>query len=183
MSDTAQTDVFDPMSLAANRAGELTSSQIAWVRRRAVLTAAITSLWVSLLTWALNAGVPISSGGRAPVSIGTWVVVAVVVAAIGLGWYFYATRGIRAGRVASTDGTILKELPIPLRGGALNSMRVGAKRFTMVRKALYDAAPDSGNVRIYFMVGDHKAVNFEVPAAAHRSGFGDVTSPGSPRPL
>jgi len=44
----------------------------------------------------------------------------------------------------------------------LFSMTVGTHRFTHVPAALYDAAPDSGRVRLYFRIGDRVAVNFEV---------------------
>jgi len=96
---------------------------------------------------------PASAGAVHAVPLAQWVVVAVVATGIGLGWYLYATRGLRPGRVSRVEGAIHKEEPmlVPLRGSRLYrfSFTIGAHRFTGVPARMYDGAPDSGRVRLY----------------------------------
>jgi hypothetical protein len=85
-------------------------------------------------------------------------------------------RDLRHGRVQAVTGTITKEQESAMDADSTSVyiLKVGDQRF-IVPAVTFEAAPPTGQVRLYYLPGSRKVVNLEA--------FTDGTPTGAPRPL
>jgi hypothetical protein len=85
-------------------------------------------------------------------------------------------RDLRHGRVQAVTGPITKEQEsaMDVDSTSVYILKVGDQRFT-VAAVTFEAAPRSGQVRLYYLPTSRKVVNLEA--------FTDGTPTGAPRPL
>jgi hypothetical protein len=85
-------------------------------------------------------------------------------------------RDLRHGRVEAVTGPITKEQEsaMDVDSTSVYILKVGDQRFT-VAAMTFEAAPGSGQVRLYYLSASRKVVNLEA--------FTDGTPTGAPRPL
>jgi hypothetical protein len=85
-------------------------------------------------------------------------------------------RDLRHGRVQAVVGPITKEQEsaMDVDSTSVYVLKVGGQRFT-VAALTFEAAPRSGQVRLYYLPASRKVVNLEA--------FTDGTPTGAPRPL
>ncbi|MGD0018114.1 MAG: hypothetical protein ABSD62_02570 [Candidatus Limnocylindrales bacterium] len=166
MAQTTTLDTYSAADIETNRAGRLSDSQ------RRYLRSAARSFSRSMLTGAVLAavigGLLATSNGPAP---NAWARPAAT-AAFFLGalvCLFFAFRpnpeagDASAGRVDAVEGAIGKRHYSSSSGNSSSTtylLELGEKRYE-VGRAVYDAAPDSGWVRLYVTPRSHKVVNFE----------------------
>jgi len=163
---SAATNPFAPDSLDANRAGRLTDAQRKFLRgssrgyRVSELQFAGIATVIGLLVW--FAPGPARYATTKPL-IG---IVCIVIAAFLVARSFIGadalTRDLRSGRVESADGAITKWI---VQGSGHNTfathyIRVAGHRVEASRSA-YDAAPEAGIVKIYYLPNTQRLVNLE----------------------
>jgi hypothetical protein len=85
-------------------------------------------------------------------------------------------RDLRHGRVQAVTGTITKEQESAMDADSTSVyiLKVGDQRF-IVPAMTFEAAPSTGQVRLYYLPASRKVVNLEA--------FTDGTPTGAPRPL
>jgi hypothetical protein len=85
-------------------------------------------------------------------------------------------RDLRHGRVHAVTGPITKEQEsaMDVNSTSVYILKVGDQRFTVAAKT-FEAAPGSGQVRLYYLPASRKVVNLEA--------FTDGTPTGAPRSL
>lgn len=173
-----------PEALDPNRRGVLGDAQrqafrrLSWDRRKNELTAA-GFLTAGSLVVAIYGSASAFDGQRVLVSvvglaIAAFLIVRAIVGSDAL------TRDLRAGEVRSVEGAIAKSY---LSGGRTRStyfLDVGNRRF-VVASGTYEAAPDAGHVRAYYLPRSGKLVNLErLPGAPPQRG---ADLPGALRSL
>jgi hypothetical protein len=163
---TAALNPFPPEALEANRRGEMSEAQrrgfgaLSGSRRRSELSSAAFLVAGALVVVffasprsspAMRAGIPLAC-----VAIAAFLVARSIAGSDAL------TRDVREGRVESVEGAIGKS-----RGGGGGGrsvttyfLRVGDKLFK-VTPAPYQAAPDAGLVRLYYLPRSRKVLNLE----------------------
>lgn len=159
------TSSFPAAALEINRAGTLSDEQrttlTAYVRHSRgndpVLAAAAAILGLVLLTTAGAAGIP----WIAPFGVAAFVVAAGLV----LGWagvFSPVLRDVRAGRVESAEGALRKEHHWVSPASRANTyyLDVGGRRLVTTR-ASYEALPDAGIFRLYYVPRSRRVVNVE----------------------
>jgi hypothetical protein len=161
------TSIFPPEALDANRSGALTPEQCLRFRRFAYLNRG-TQLMMSI--------VPLALGGlllrqTTPV-LGSWTPIAGIAAlGVGMAIVLHAfgignrlIQDVRAGRVESLEGAIRKQQGIAQGRAATprtNYLVVEGKRFP-VGAAGFEAAPDAGYVRLYYLPRSRRVANLEI---------------------
>jgi hypothetical protein len=85
-------------------------------------------------------------------------------------------RDLSHGQVQAVTGPITKEQEsaMDVDSTSVYILKVGAERFTVAEK-IFEAAPGSGQVRLYYLPASRKVVNLET--------FTDGTPTSAPRPL
>jgi hypothetical protein len=175
---------LNPLSseaLDSNRRGQLTAAQrsgfvgLLQQRNRNAL-----GIGAALLAVAVFVGI-FATSYTSPV----WRI-AIVVVALGIGVSLVLRvltggdkalgRDLRHGRVQAVIGPISKEQEsaMDVDGTSVNILKVGDQRF-IVPAMTFEAAPRSGQVRLYYLPASRKVVNLEA--------LTDVTLPVVPRPL
>lgn len=167
-------DVFMPEALDANRRGDLTDAQLrgfrglSHYRRKSALGSAAL----------LVAGAVLVGGFASPSASPTLrvliPVVCLVIAAVLVTRSIAGTdalsRDLRRREVQFVEGAIGKSRIGGGRAPDVVYLDVGDKRFK-VSPATYDAAPDAGYVRLYFLPRSRKIVNLEIlPNPAFENG-------------
>lgn len=161
------TTTLHPDFLEANRAGHLGDVQLERLRAydrdpaRSNLRFAALLVVVAVVLFASH------SPGR-----NAWARPFLGAAALaGAGWLLLRSRGIGgrlahdldAGRVESAEGAILKDRSSVGGGGrsaTVYTLEVGGQRFSVAR-GTYDAAPEGGIVRLYYLPRSRHVVNLE----------------------
>jgi hypothetical protein len=163
---TTGTDPFLQDALEANRAGELTNRQRD--RLRPIARSARQSMLIAAVVFAVAAAMMLFDRDFSLPEVfrvalaGASVVLAVFFllrAAVGAD---ALTRDLRHRRVQSTDGAIGKRSSSPSGRGSrrLYWLDVGDGSYR-VSYAGYQAAPDAGMVRVYFLPRSRRVVNLE----------------------
>ncbi len=158
---------FPADALDANRRGELSDSQrrgfgsLSGSNRRGALSSAAFLVAGSLLVL-FFASATASPMLRFLVPVAGLAIAAFLVLR-SIGGTDALTRDVARGRVESIEGAIGKRR-LGVMGGAREVttyfLDVGDRTFK-VHMATYDAAPDAGIVRLYFLPGSRKVVNLE----------------------
>jgi len=161
---------FPTDALDANRRGELTPLQFARLRglegyrRKSALHGAFL-LVVAALLIGFFASPSMSVPLRVLVTSGCLAIAAFLVIRF-LGGADGLARDLRRPRVQCVEGAIGKKHVPAEHGEGLHFLEVGDRRFS-VAPLTYQAAPDAGHVRIYFLPLSRKVVNLErLPGAA-----------------
>jgi hypothetical protein len=159
-------DVFDPGAIDANKAGRLADDQRKWLRnlssgsRRGSLTAALVCAVLGLLL-IFAAGPPQYAVTKPLLGFGFMVVAG-----------FLFVRGILGADALTED---LRDRKVDVVEGAISKRRVSTGgRSSRVTHYIdvegecleafhdqYEAAPDAGWVRVYYLPHSHRVVNFE----------------------
>ncbi len=158
---------FRADALEANRAGRLTDAQARELRARAsstrkellVLAVGFAVIGVVVLTG------PGPASGAAVRLIGgvAGLVIGAALAVAGLPVGSALARELRDPRVDTVEGAVLRnERRVHAAGSsrATYSITVAHRRYA-VDRALFDATPDAGHVRIYVLPRSHTVVNLE----------------------
>ena len=157
-------NAFAPDDLDANRAGRLTDSQRKWFRgsargfRVAELQFAGLATVIGLLVW-FAPGPARYATTKPLVGIGCLILAGFLLARSFIG-ADSLTRDLRAGRVDSAEGAISKWTISQRSGPAIHMIGVAGHKIRAARDA-YDAAPDAGIVKVYFLPASHRFVNME----------------------
>ena len=165
MTDTT---VFTPAALEANRSGRLSDDQrkqwrsVSRGNRKGELGFALALVIIGLLV-ALAPG-PAKYATVKPIIGAVCLVIAVVLVLRAVTGSDSITEDVRAGRVESVDGAITKA-HITTHGSRGSSTTthyfdVAGKRME-VWTSMYEAAPDAGYVRVFYMPRSRRVVNFE----------------------
>jgi hypothetical protein len=159
-------NAFQPDAVEANRRGELTESQRRGFRaqsnsdRRSALGLAAVFLAIAVLVgfFAASSASPLS---RAVITV-VALLVALFVGLRAIVGFDALTRDVRAGRVQSIEGAIGKRGSLTTGRAARQHklLEVGTQTFKVMR-GTYEAAPDAGFVRVYFLPRSRKIVNLE----------------------
>jgi hypothetical protein len=161
---TTATNAFAPDALDANRAGRLTDSQKSWFRgsargyRVAELQFAGLATVIGLLVW-FAPGPARDATTKPLIGIACLILAGFLVARSFIG-ADSVTRDLRAGRVDAAEGAITKWTISQRSGPAVHMIGVAGHKIRTARDA-YDAAPDAGIVRVYFLPASHRFVNME----------------------
>ncbi len=166
-----------PDAVEANRRGLLGDAQrqafrrMSWDRRKNELTVA-GFLTAGAVVVALYAAPSAFHGQRVLVSviglaIAAFLVVRAIVGSDAL------TRDLRSGEVRSVDGAIGKSHLSGGRARGAYFLDVGGRRFG-VATSTYEAAPDAGYVRAYYLPRSRKIVNLERLPSAPLDHGGDL---------
>ena len=163
----SRADPFPKDALETNRGGQLTTAQrdrlrpIARYTRQSMFGAAVVFVVAAAMM-----------RFDRDLSLPAVVRVALAVACLVLAAYFLMraivgndalSRDLRHMRVESTEGAIGKRAGgYQSRGGRrFYYLDVGDGRFRVASRASYDAAPDAGMVRVYFLPRSRRVVNLE----------------------
>jgi hypothetical protein len=159
---------FPPSALTENAAGRLTDQQrTRWrqmsrgMRKAELSFAAIFAIIGALVAFAPG---PAKDATIKPlIGLGCLVIVVVLVVRALTGGD-KITADVRAGRVQSIDGAIAKHV-IHSQSGESSSeshfLDVGGRRFETGPLG-YEAAPDAGYVRLFFLPRSHRVVNLQL---------------------
>jgi hypothetical protein len=166
---TVSGNPFPPEALEANRSGRLTEAQLAQLRAQARGTRR-GELWGAAALLAIGAFVIYSSAqGRADLTITLigigCLAVAVVLLMRSVIGTDALTRDVRSPRVQMVEGAILRQShQLSSSSGSGSSsyytITVAGER-CKVDRATYEAAPEMGYVRLYFLPRSHHVVNLE----------------------
>jgi len=160
-------DPFPAADLESNRAGRLTPDQRKGfgnlergIRKDRVMLGLIMGV-ISALIFTSNG--PTTNALERPAFGAVFAALAVALVAYGLVITDSLTRDLRAGAVQSVEGAIGKHTDYS--HGSHSSitwyyLEVGGRNWE-VGSLTYDAAPDVGWVRLYFLPRSHKVVNLE----------------------
>jgi hypothetical protein len=167
MTGTAGAGPFPADALDANRQGRLTDAQRkTWrgVDRRWGGTVILMALVFAIAGVFLLAGI-----GNAPVS-GSLRMLAGAACLVGAAVLAYVsvlgggqlTRDLRDGRVEAAEGAISRERGVQGSAGDPGHayLHVDGRRLVCTR-TIYDAAPEAGIVRVYFLPRSRRVVNLE----------------------
>jgi hypothetical protein len=164
---------FPPSALAENAAGRLTDQQRARWRqmsrgmRKAELSFALIFLIIGALV-AFAPGPAKDATIKPLIGLGCLVIAAVLVVRALTGGD-KITADVRAGRVQSIDGAIAKHVVHSQSGESSSEshfLDVGGQRFETGPLG-YEAAPDAGYVRLFFLPRSHRVVNLQfIPGPA-----------------
>jgi hypothetical protein len=172
---------FPQEALEANRAGKLTSEQRKAFRgqsrglRKAELQFAVVITIIGLLVWFAE-GPARYATVKPLIGIGCLILAGFLVVRSFLG-ADAVTQDLRAGQVASVEGAITKtSVTASSRGTSSTSyyFTVAGTRVKVWHLA-YQAAPEAGMVKLYFLPHSHELVNMErledtgMPAGAMKS--------------
>jgi hypothetical protein len=162
----AVVNAFQPDALEANRRGELTDSQRrgfgaqASSNRRSALSMAGVFLAGAVLIgfFASPSAPPVARAVITAVAL----LVALFVGLRAIVGFDALTRDVREGRVQSVEGAIGKRgsLTTGRSSRQYRLLEVGNQTFRVMR-GTYEAAPDAGFVRLYFLPRSRKIVNLE----------------------
>jgi hypothetical protein len=158
-------ELFSAEALGANQSGRLTDAQRRYLRgmarsvRKGEFTFALPLLAIGILVFIADGH---RSSGTERYLIGlAFVAMAIFLVARALTGGDALTRDLRRVRVESVEGAIAKHIQ---QASGTNSdfhyLDVAGKRFEVPPSA-YQAAPDAGYVRVYFLPRSHKVVNLE----------------------
>ncbi len=156
-----------PESLEANRAGVLSDDQqrslTAFARATGTNTLAVAAFTVILGIVLLSARGPAPNAWLRPYAAVAAFAIAALMVLRRLG--FFPTRfvrDVRAGRVEAVEGAIAKDRGIVAASTRSRTyyLLVGGRRFT-TGYGTYDAAPDAGIVRLYYLPRSLRVVNLE----------------------
>jgi hypothetical protein len=157
-------NAFAPDALEENRAGRLTDSQKQWFRgsargyRMAELQFAGLATVIGLLVW-FAPGPARYATTKPLIGIACLILAGFLVARSFIG-ADSVTRDLRGGRVDSAEGAISKWMIRQRSGPAIHMIEVAGHKIRAARDA-YDAAPDAGIVKVYFLPASHRFVNME----------------------
>ena len=164
MRSMAQPPAFDQAALAENQAGRLAGDQRKWLSnmsgssRRGNVTAAVFCVILGLLL--LVAPGPAQYSVTKPlVGIG-FLVIAGFLFVRGFIGADPLTQDLRERAVESVEGAIQKQLVQQRSGPSLHYFNVAGKRLHAFGDQ-YDAAPDYGWVRVYYLPHSKRVANFE----------------------
>jgi hypothetical protein len=164
---------FPPSALTENAAGRLTDQQRArWrqmsrgMRKAELSFAVIFAIIGALVTFAPG---PAKDATIKPlIGLGCLVIVVVLVVRALTGGD-KITADVRAGRVQSIDGAIAKHVVHSQSGESSSEshfLDVGGQRFETGPLG-YEAAPEAGYVRLFFLPRSHRVVNLQlIPGSA-----------------
>jgi hypothetical protein len=165
--NVAAVPAFRPDALEANKAGRLTDAQVQELRARSsstrrellVLAAGFAVIGVVVLT---AAGPVAGTAVRLVAGIGG-LLVAVALAYAGLPFGSALARELRDPRVETVEGAVLRDQRVTY--GTQTSLHTYtvtlAHRTYKVGRALFDATPEGGHVRLYVLPRSHTVVNLE----------------------
>jgi len=178
---TEDSSPFPPDALDANRAGRLTQQQRQGFRRqsrgfrKAELQFAVILTIIGLLVW-FAAGPAKYATVKPLIGVGCLIIAAFLVVRSFLG-ADALTQDLRSGRVESVEGAITKT-SLTTHGKTSSTthyyFEVAGTKVNVWRDA-YQAAPEAGMVKIYYLPHSHELVNMErladtsLPAGAMRS--------------
>ncbi len=175
-------NAFQPDALEANRRGELTDSQRHGFRaqsssdRRSALSLAAVFLAGAVLVgfFASPSAPPVARAVITAVAL----LVALFVGLRAIVGFDALTRDVREGRVQSIEGAIGKRGSLTTGRSArqYRLLEVGNQTFKVMR-GTYEAAPDAGFVRLYFLPRSRKIVNLErleSPSADLKTSLGEL---------
>lgn len=160
-------DAFLPDGLAANRSGHLSDAQrqglrsLARARHRSELAGAAGCV-------ALGVVLLVAAGPASPAWFRPLIAIASFAIAAFLAFRAISdddalTQDLSSGRVASVDGAIGKRVR-ETRSGRGSSARTYyfdvAGQSLEAQPSMYAAAPDAGNVRVFFLPRSRRVVNF-----------------------
>jgi hypothetical protein len=174
-------DVFHPDDIEANRRGELTDRQrkdfgaLSGDRRRSAISSAafLAAGALVVVVFASPTASPLLRRLVPAIAL----VLAVVLVLRSLAGSDPLTRDVKDGRVESIEGAVGKRrLSQSEPRGRTYFLDVGDASF-MVASGTYEAAPDAGFVRVYFLPRSRRVVNLERLADRTPPG-GEVTLPG-----
>ena len=163
----AATSPFAPDSLDANRAGHLTDAQRKFLRgnsrgyRVSELQFAGIATVIGLLVW-FSPGPARYATTKPLIGIACILIAAFLLARSFIG-ADAVTRDLRSGRVESAEGAISKWIVQGRGGGSsldTHYISVAGHRVETGRSA-YEAAPEAGIVKIYYLPNSHRLVNME----------------------
>ncbi len=164
MTDTS---AFLPAALDANQSGRLSDDQrkqwrgVSRGTRKGELSFALLLVVIGALV-AFAPG-PAKYATVKPIIGAVCVVIAAILVLRSVTGTDSVTEDVRAGRVESVDGAITKaHITSHGRQSSITTyyFDVAGKRME-VGKAAYDAAPDAGYVRVFYMPRSRRVVNFE----------------------
>jgi hypothetical protein len=159
---------FPAEALEANRAGRLTETQRKnWTGadRDWCGNVRLMALVLGLAGVLLVAGIgrtPFPSFARLPLGAVCLIVTAYLVYVSTLGGGAL-TRDLREGRVEAVEGAINREARVPVYTGPNPErcyLHIAGKRLACGRRA-YDAAPQAGIVRVYYLPRSRRLINLE----------------------
>ena len=157
---------YSAPDIEANRAGRLTDHQRGYLKaaarsfNRSMLTAAVFAVVIGVLL--ATATGPAPNASERPIAAAAFFAGALVCLFVALRPNPEAADA-SGGRVETVDGAIGKKhytTSGKSRSITTYYLEVGEKRYE-VGRAVYDAAPDAGWVRIYLTPRTHEVVNFE----------------------
>jgi hypothetical protein len=178
-------DPFPQSALEANRAGRLTDEQRRGfgglergIRKERVMFAGVLAVIAILL---LTATGPAPNAAYRPLAGAAFAAGALVFAFGGLLFTDSLTRDLGGGLVQTIEGPIGKRSYSTESHSSSSTtyyLEVADRKFEVARLT-YEAAPDAGWVRLYFLPRSHKVVNLErLPDKAMPAGA--LQSPGAP---
>lgn len=156
-----------PEAIEDNRAGHLTPAQRSGLRamsrgwRKAELHFAGVFTVIGLLVW-FSAG-PAKYATVKPLIGIAFIVLAGALVVVSLSGADPVTRDLRAGRVLSADGAIRKWTQTSHTRNSTTTSHYAEVGSVTVEVAIqsYDALPDAGIVRLFYLPNSHRLVNFE----------------------
>ena len=167
-------------ALEANRRGALSSTQVknlrnfAGSRRKGGLQFAAVLTVIGVLV-GFFASPTASHAARVLIPLGCFLIAAFLIVRF-LGGGDPIVRDLRAGKVESVEGAIGKRR-VPTEHHALHYLQVGDSEFSC-GSATYEAVPDAGYLRLYYLPQSRHIVNFELlpdaPVAASSVSIGGV---------
>jgi len=168
-------------TLESNRRGELTATQrdglarLLQLRNRRALGIAIVLLAAAALG-GLFAASSVSAIWRIAIVGVPLGIAASLILRVLTGGDKALGRDLRHGRVQTVTGPITKEQEsaMDVDSTSVYILKVGDQRFTVAAMA-FEAAPRTGQVRLYYLPASRKVVNLEA--------FTDGTPTAAPRPL
>ena len=159
--------VLDPAALETNKAGRLTSDQQKVLRsmsrglRRGEVQLAGAIAVIGLLVW--FAPGPASAALTKPlVGIGALALAAAILIR-GLAGADSTTNDLRSGKVTTVEGAVHKRLiRTEGRNSSSTSYYLDVEHVSVqAGRQAYEAAPDAGWMRLYYLPRSHRLVNFE----------------------
>jgi hypothetical protein len=162
---------FPSEGLEANQRGELSSAQrdglaqLVRARRRGRVSMALVFAALAVIVALFASPKKASPAMRAGVPAIALALALVIVAAPDT-----VARDLRAGRVDVMEGAIGKRRIGNGRARATYSLEVGARRFQLSR-GRFEAAPDAGYVRLYFLPSSRRVVGDQLTVALDGRGL------------
>jgi hypothetical protein len=160
-----QQSPFSKIALPTNQSGRLTDEQsqlwarIAKFRRQSVRGVAYVFAFIGAFLLLAN-GPAAKAAARANGGLIFLAIAAILIVAASLE---PVNADVREGRVESVEGAIAKRTRMPGKAPGSRSyyLDVGGRRLQTISRLGYDAAPDAGYVRVYFLPRSRRVVNLE----------------------